>query len=113
MGIDSDDLDECRLWLRLGFGVMRWVGVANAIWGTACEAEARMERNRWFSSSKIFIASFKASRSEAPSFNWSSRSATFIRSSATILFACAAIYFISVRDVLPWLNAYLFKQSLR
>ena len=69
MGMDNDDLDECRLWLRLGFGVMRWVGVANATWGTTCEAEARMERNRWFSSSKIFIASFKASRSEAPSLS--------------------------------------------
>ena len=87
IGIDNDDLDECLLWLRLGLGVGPRVGVMVFTCRTTCEAEVRMERNRWFSSSSIFIASFKASCSEALSLSSSSRFATFIRSSATILFA--------------------------
>jgi len=95
MGIDNDDLDECRLWLRLGLGERRWVGVVAFTFRTTCDAEVRILRNRWFSSSRILIASFRASCSEARSLSSSSRSATFIRSSATILFACATMSFIS------------------
>ena len=108
-GMDNDDLEECRLWLRLGLGARAWAGIAASTFRTARGVEVRVLRNCWFSSSRTFIASFRASCSEARSLSSSPRSATFIRSSATILFACVIVLFISPRQALSRPDTYLFK----